>query len=749
MGPYDPCVIPLDRAAEVPEALVGGKAAKLARAARAGFSVPPGFCVTSSAYLHFIRTTGVADFVAMELGRKSLDDMRWEEIWDTALRIRSMFLRTSIPEELARHLEEVAEGISTGTPLAVRSSAPEEDAVNRSFAGLHESVIGVEGPRALLDAVRLVWASLWSDAALLYRRELALDPRSSRMAVLVQTVTSADRSGVAFGRDPRDPQADRALIEAVPGLCGQLVDGALEPDRWTLERASGRVLHWQPGHRDEPPTAEPLLDASDLSGIWGALGRLESLFGWPPDMEWTGRAEGFTLLQARPITTAQPEDDDKRPWYLSLRPGAGRLEKLAHQVAEERIPALEGQGERFAAEMVDSYDDARLAASMNERQEALAHWTTIYWDEFIPFAHGVRQLAQYYNDALRPDDPYEFVQLLQTEPRLASRRNRALAELGKQLHDHRALRQQAQAALALPRLDSEAGWRRAAESLESVEGGAALVESVERIAREFMDVTFGNQRLVGRLDWILREVLAWAEAASDLSAWKTPDKDVTDAERRFFEAVGPARREEAAEVLRIGRLSWRLRDDDNLLLSRIQSQLLRAAHLAAERLRAAGRLKGTGPVTEQTVPLLIAALRDPSAPEVELTEEPRSAPTPKRCQEKPRQLVGQPASPGLATGRVRPIRRADDLPQFRAGEVLVCDAIQPMMTHLVPLAAAIVERRGGMLIHGAIIARELGIPCVNGIVDAVDLLAEGEPVTVDGHLGLVTVGEPEFDLEWN
>ena len=52
---------------------------------------------------------------------------------------------------------------------------------------------------------------------------------------------------------------------------------------------------------------------------------------------------------------------------------------------------------------------------------------------------------------------------------------------------------------------------------------------------------------------------------------------------------------------------------------------------------------------------------------------------------------------------------ADDIQGFRAGEVLVCDAIQPMMTHLVPLAAAIVERRGGMLIHGAIIVREMGI----------------------------------------
>jgi pyruvate,water dikinase len=93
------------------------------------------------------------------------------------------------------------------------------------------------------------------------------------------------------------------------------------------------------------------------------------------------------------------------------------------------------------------------------------------------------------------------------------------------------------------------------------------------------------------------------------------------------------------------------------------------------------------------------------------------------------------------------VQITEDLGRFREGEVLVCDAIQPTMTHLVPLASAIVERRGGMLIHGAIIARELGIPCVNGIPNASQRLANGDIVTVDGYLGIVTIGPPEFDLE--
>ena len=146
---------------------------------------------------------------------------------------------------------------------------------------------------------------------------------------------------------------------------------------------------------------------------------------------------------------------------------------------------------------------------------------------------------------------------------------------------------------------------------------------------------------------------------------------------------------------------------------------------------------------------MIETLRKPSAgvvtlPAAEEAEKPLATAA---SAESPRQLVGQPAAPGLHTGRVRRVRTARDLGRFQAGEVLVCDAIQPMITHLVPLAGAIVERRGGMLIHGAIIARELGIPCVNGVAGVIEMLHDGEIVTVDGHLGIVTVGAPEFDLE--
>jgi pyruvate,water dikinase len=108
---------------------------------------------------------------------------------------------------------------------------------------------------------------------------------------------------------------------------------------------------------------------------------------------------------------------------------------------------------------------------------------------------------------------------------------------------------------------------------------------------------------------------------------------------------------------------------------------------------------------------------------------------------KARQIVGQPAGPGIARGKARVIQSPSDLFEFKSGEVLVCDAVDPNMTFVVPISSGIVERRGGMLIHGAIIAREYGLPCVTGVPDATSLIRTGDTITVDGYLGIVIIGQ--------
>ena len=233
-------IIPLHQIKEEDREQVGGKAFSLAILSQIGMNVPDALCVKTEAYNQFVNFAGLRERILLEVNRKNFQEMRWEEMWDASLRIRNMFLKTPIPPEIAEELRSPIEDKFKDKAVVVRSSAPGEDSSQASFAGLHESYVNIQGMEAILEHLRLVWASLWSDAALLYRQELGLDIEKSAMAVLIQEIVNGERSGVAFGKNPND--GSQAVIEAVYGLNAGLVDGTVEPDRWLLDRDTGRIL---------------------------------------------------------------------------------------------------------------------------------------------------------------------------------------------------------------------------------------------------------------------------------------------------------------------------------------------------------------------------------------------------------------------------------------------------------------------------------------------------------------------------
>ncbi|MRR08010.1 MAG: hypothetical protein EG828_13975, partial [Deltaproteobacteria bacterium] len=189
----------------------------------------------------------------------------------------------------------------------------------------------------------------------------------------------------------------------------------------------------------------------------------------------------------------------------------------------------------------------------------------------------------------------------------------------------------------------------------------------------------------------------------------------------------------ASEILDLGRASYRMRDDDNIYLGRVEKQVMEAMDEARRRTADRVGLKTDAGETEELISVLIEpfhTLQDRSSSEKNVESDGVKA----------RQIVGQPAGPGIVTGKARVILDAPSLFDFKSGEILVCDAVEPNMTFVVPLCAGIVERRGGMLIHGAIIAREYGLPCVTGVPKATTLIRTGDPLTVDGYLGIVIIG---------
>ncbi len=385
--------------------LTGGKALALAALSRAGFRVPDFVCITTDAYNAFVDRTGLRERILLELNRKDFRDMRWEEVWDCATRIRNMFLRKPMPTDMESALRAGLEDRFGSAPVAVRSSATDEDGAAASFAGLHESYVHLRGVEAILEHIRMVWASLWSDAALLYRQELGLDVGRSAMAVVVQKMVLSDRSGVAFSQSPNDPS--QAVVEAVYGLNQGLVDGAVAPDRWVVDRDFSRILSHTAAHRDQrfcatakgverlplsrEMAATPPLADDEVRAVVALSLKAEAHFGTPQDVEWTLRGDQLYLLQSRAVTTRpQAAEGDQRVWYLSLHRSLENLKALRVKIEQEAVPAMIQAAQELAAIDPATLSDRALSAEIRRRIEINTAWANVYWADFIPFAHAIR-----------------------------------------------------------------------------------------------------------------------------------------------------------------------------------------------------------------------------------------------------------------------------------------------------------------------------------------------------------------------
>ncbi len=715
--------------------LVGGKASALAIMGQEELPVPKTICISTKAYDMFMDETGLRAQVLMEYHRKQFEQMRWEEMWDCSLRIQNMFARTPIPSTLAVPLTEEIADFFDKRAVAVRSSAIGEDSARASFAGLHESYLNVIGPEEVLEHIKLVWASTWSDAAILYRKEIGLEVEKSSMAVVIQELVQGQESGVIFGRSPVDHS--KAVIEAVYGLNQGLVDGTIQPDRWIIDRDSGKIVSHTPAQRAKTvvPASKgvkvislttekrnkPPLTRHKVKDIFKLEKRLAELFGSDQDVEWTYDHSKLRLLQSRPITTTgKAKDSDDRQWYLSLKRGFENLVDLRSKIEDEIIPEMVSEAESLKNLNLKQLEDEELATEISRRADICEKWKKQYWDYCIPFAHGIRLFGTVYNRAVKPENPYEFLELLEGTALKSVQRNEQLQRLASKLNADESLRKPVRSG-KLP------------EDSKFAKEAAALAEELFTPLLGMMS----QSQLQAKMLELLIEMAEMGPAKKIKK-----DQAKSKLEKRFLANMPKTDRAFALELMDLARTSYRLRDDDNIYLGQIEKQLLNATQEAHNRSSTVSKI----PLDISRADEVVKCLRDPNY----RPESRKSKPV--EVQDKqimPRQLIGQPAGSGLATGRARVIRKTEDLFAFKKGEVLICDAIDPNMTFVIPLASAIVERRGGMLIHGAIIAREYGLPCVTGVPDADKLIDTEDQITVDGYLGIVTISKklPIKDLK--
>ena len=328
----DEHVIRLEEASGDDVDLVGAKGANLGELAGAEIPVAEGVVVTTAAYQRLTEDPGISETIA-RLDRLDATD---EQLSTVAAQFREAITDRGFEEVFERELvatlnTERGNDGSAEVSYAVRSSATAEDLPNASFAGQHETFLGVpasEVPARVRDCV----ASLFTDRAVAYRARAGIATKDVKMAVVVQKMVDAEAAGVLFTADAETGNRTVALVEATYGLGEGLVSGAVSPDRVRVDQNTGAIVEYEVGEKattwrvsdngvetietSADRRTERVLSDAQVGTLLRLGDRIEAVFGVPQDIEWAIVDGEFVILQSRPITSLptlpEPRPEDER-----------------------------------------------------------------------------------------------------------------------------------------------------------------------------------------------------------------------------------------------------------------------------------------------------------------------------------------------------------------------------------------------------------------------------------------------------
>ncbi|WP_342000132.1 PEP-utilizing enzyme [Microbacterium sp. LWH7-1.2] len=840
-------------------ATVGGKAANLGELIRAGFDVPPGFCVTTEAYRRAVRGS------AVEAGT----------ITDAAA-ARTAVLEAPFPYEVAQAVREAYDRLEPGAgPVAVRSSATAEDLPGASFAGQQDTYLNVVGIDDVLDAVHRCWASLWTDRAVAYRTAQGIDGAGVALAVVVQRMVDAESAGVLFTADPVTGRRRQAVIDAARGLGEAVVSGSVDPDHFVVDTATGRILDRRAG-RDGDQAAS--VTDSQVRALAALGDRVERAFGSPQDIEWAIDADGHAwLTQSRPITTLFPVPVRDAPlpaahtrvyFCVSLaqglhRPitpmgiaafrvvGSGFLDLIGRRpariadgpgafaiggdrifvdatpvvrstVGREIMPrALDVMEARSAVVVRGLFADPRFSVLPRSRRRfargvlhlaARIRLPLLVGQALFSPAAAQRRVHRLAREVRTRDIPAGgdiptrvdgvvnlLFRAMPLAPRslpgalvgfgmlgLAGRLLRGSTQPGDLQTVLRSVPDNVTTQMDLELWDVAVRARRDAESAAALRTRdaedladayltGALPAVLQRAMANFL-ARYGH-RAVAEIDLGMPR---WGEDPAHLfgvlSGYLRLDTDAAtpaqhfaagarDAEAMIDTLVARARRRSRLRAAAVGFCLRRTRAlvgmremPKFLIITAMRRARAELVDIGAE-LAAAGRIADPGDVFfldfEEAkraaagidMRATVRERRDRYGTELRRRHVPRmllsdgtepEAVGDGSAADQPGALRGTPASAGTVTAPARVILDPVGA-RLEPGEILVAPSTDPGWTPLFLTAGGLVMEMGGANSHGAVVAREYGIPAVVGVARATDTITTGVEVTVDGASGVVTI----------
>jgi len=323
-------------------ARVGGKSTGLGSMIRAGIPVPPGFAVTTEAYMAMLGNGESEAEINSLLDRVDPADV--DGVEEISHRIRAKIEATPMPADVEAAIragyreltgmclgDAGADGADAELPVAVRSSATAEDLPGASFAGQQDTFLWVVGADEVLSYVKRCWSSLYTARAISYRIEQGYDHDMVYMSVCIQKMVNARAAGVMFTLNPINGDRSKVAIDASWGLGESVAAGEVTPDNYLVDKIAMRIARRTVSSKDieyradpaarrvertevpEERRTAPCLSDDEILALTELARRVEAHYGRPQDLEWAIDADfdppgHILLLQSRPETVWSDRD---------------------------------------------------------------------------------------------------------------------------------------------------------------------------------------------------------------------------------------------------------------------------------------------------------------------------------------------------------------------------------------------------------------------------------------------------------
>jgi len=407
-------VLPLRAVGLEDLASVGGKNASLGEMLRSldglGVRVPDGFATTATAFRRHMEHTGLTAWISRTLTALDVEDTA--ALAAAGAEIRRRVLATPLERGLEAAVRQGFAALTVpaadDASFAVRSSATAEDLPDASFAGQQDTFLNVRGIDNVLEAVRRVFASLYTDRAIAYRVHHGFVHDEVAISVGVQRMVRSDlaSAGVLFTLDTESGFDRAVFVTSALGLGEGVVQGAVNPDEFTVSKTAlaagrpailGRVLGSKAQRMvftDDTAVGRTTafvatsaaerrhfsLRDDEVTELARIAVVIEEHYGRPMDVEWgkDGLDGRLYVLQARPETVAS-------------RAAVAVVERHRLAVAPTTPPRLEGRaiGQRIGSGAVRVLDAIDEMHDFRSGEVLVADMTDPDWEPIMRRASAI------------------------------------------------------------------------------------------------------------------------------------------------------------------------------------------------------------------------------------------------------------------------------------------------------------------------------------------------------------------------